>query len=114
MICLIDADIVAYRCAAVTENEDEGLATWQAGELVNRILADTKSHDWRLFLSGDNNFRKQLYPDYKKHRELKPKPKHLEAVREYLVTEWGAEICDGYEADDALGIVSQGLIWTPL
>lgn len=104
MLALIDADIVAYRTAAVNENEDERLAVWQADELVKRILEDTNATEWRLFLSGENNFRKQLYPDYKKHRELKPKPKHLEAVREHLVLEWGAEICDGYEADDALGM----------
>jgi hypothetical protein len=31
-------------------------------------------------------------------------PKWREACKEFLVTEWKAEITDGYEADDALGI----------
>ncbi len=35
------------------------------------------------------------------------KPKHLEGLREYLVVSWGATICDGYEADDQLGMESQ-------
>jgi 5'-3' exonuclease len=31
-------------------------------------------------------------------------PIHREAVKEFLITEWGASVTDGYEADDALGI----------
>jgi hypothetical protein len=35
------------------------------------------------------------------------KPKHWQAVRDYLVQQWGARICeDQLEADDALGIMS--------
>lgn len=104
MQALIDADIVAYRCAAVNENVDEGIARWQADELVTRILADTNATSQHLFLSGNNNFRYALFPDYKKHRRDKPKPRHLEAVREHLVLNWNADIVDGYEADDALGM----------
>ena len=100
----IDSDIVAYRCAAVNENNDAPLALWQADELILRILEDTNASDYKCYLSGDNNFRYSIYPDYKKHRRDKPKPKHLEAIREHLVLKWNAEICDGYEADDAIGI----------
>lgn len=33
------------------------------------------------------------------------KPPHFEAVREYLIKNWGARICEAkYEADDAIGI----------
>lgn len=60
-----------------------------------------------MFISGENNFRYRLYPEYKANRRDKPRPRHLEAVRENLVREWNAEITDGYEADDALGISSQ-------
>mgnify|MGYP001618837817 CR=1 FL=1 len=109
MLALIDGDIVAYRCAAVCENVDEGIARWQASELVERIISDVGADSWQIFISGDNNFRYAIYPDYKLNRRDKPKPKWLEPVREHLVTEWNAEIVDGYEADDALGINLTGI-----
>ena len=107
-VACIDADIVAYRCAAVNENADLGLAIWQTDQLLTRILEDTNADDWRLYLSGENNFRYEIFPEYKANRREQPKPKHLEGLREYLVVSWNARICDGYEADDALGIEAYG------
>lgn len=48
-----------------------------------------------------------VYPEYKANRKDVPKPRHLEPLREYLVLEWEAELVDGFEADDAIGIASQ-------
>ena len=101
---LIDADIVAYRCAAINENADLALAHWQTDQLLGRILEDVNAANWELYLSGDNNFRYSIDPEYKANRREDVKPKHLEGVREYLVTHWDASIADGYEADDAIGI----------
>ena len=101
---MIDMDIVAYRCAAVNENADEGIARWQVDELVRRILSETGATGHTGYLTGENNFRRVLYPEYKANRKDQPKPKWLEQCREQLVTEWGATITDGYEADDALGM----------
>lgn len=105
-VSIIDADIVGYRCAAVNENADLGLAIWQTNQLLTRILDDTNADDWKLYLSGENNFRYTIYPEYKANRREMVKPKHLEALREYMVLEWEATIVDGYEADDAIGILS--------
>ena len=101
---LVDADLIAYRCAAVNENADAGLACWQADQLLGRILEDVNADNWELYLSGDNNFRYTIDPEYKANRKEMVRPRHLEAVREYLVTHWDASIADGYEADDAIGI----------
>src|SRR3990167_4841818 len=103
-IACIDGDIVAYRCAAVNENADLGLAIWQTDQLLNRILEDTNADDWKVYLSGENNFRYGIFPDYKANRRNQPRPKHLEGLREHMVLDWDATIVDGYEADDALGI----------
>lgn len=108
MLALIDGDIVCYRTAAVNENAAEGIAKWQADQLITRIIEDVNATDWAIYLSGDNNFRYQLYPDYKANRRDMVRPKHLESVREHLVLEWNAIICDGYEADDALGMAANG------
>ena len=104
IIALVDGDIVAYRCAAANDKEDVGIAVWQADQMVTRILSETQADGWEIYLSGENNFRYQIFPDYKANRRDQPKPRHLERIREELVTLWGATICDGYEADDALGI----------
>lgn len=109
MIALIDADLISYRCAAVCENNDAELARWQADELITRILADVGATEYKVYLSGDNNFRYNLYPDYKAHRRDKPKPKHLEYLREHLLVNHPSDMADGIEADDSLGIASTDL-----
>ena len=103
-LALIDGDIVAYRCAAAYENQDENLARWQTSEMMRRILHETNALDFKCFLSGGRNYRYDIYPEYKANRIDTPKPKHLEALREHLVTDWKALVTDGIEADDALGI----------
>lgn len=105
MKVLIDADIVCYRCAAANEKADFPIAKWQADQLISRIIEETNASDWELFMTGgNNNFRYQVYPEYKANRLNVPKPRHLEGLREHLVLDWNANLVDGYEADDAMGI----------
>lgn len=101
---LIDGDIVAYRCAAANEGQSETLACWQTSEYMRRILHETNAMGFKCFLSGGSNFRYGIYPDYKANRADKPKPTHLQLVRSHLVTDWAAQVADGIEADDHLGI----------
>ena len=75
--------------------------------MLARILEEVNADDWKIYLSGDNNFRYAIFPDYKANRRDQPKPRHLEGLREFMVLDWEARICDGYEADDELGIISQ-------
>lgn len=72
--------------------------------MLEEILAGVGADSFRIFISGDRNFRKELYPAYKANRDGKPRPKWLTTCKEYLVKEWNGEVTDGYEADDALGI----------
>ena len=64
-----------------------------------------------VYLSGKNNFRKEVgvTKPYKGSREFMAKPKYFREVREYLIKEWGAEVIDGIEPDDKIGIESQRL-----
>lgn len=71
---------------------------------MNRIIYETGADSYKAFLGGSENFRTSIDPNYKANRADMPKPMWLQDVRAYLVTEWGAVICDGIEADDALGI----------
>jgi len=102
---VIDGDIIAFRCACtLTERDPFDIANWRASTMMNEILMDTGASEYLLFLSGGENFRKTLDPNYKANRADKPRPPALEPVREYLVLDWGAKVTDGIEADDALGI----------
>ena len=113
-IALIDGDIIAYRCSASIEpnkstkpeREPLDLAILRADELLYRIIGSVQSTEHRIFISGGSNFRKTLYPGYKANRDKLIRPVALESVREFLVREWGAEVCAGYEADDGIGIAA--------
>ena len=104
MIALVDGDIVAYRCAASAEHDPEGIATWRVNELVETILREVGADSFQVFLTGEDNFRYQIFPEYKANRLGKPRPVHLAACQRRLVEEWGATYVGGMEADDALGI----------
>lgn len=67
------------------------------------IFLDSGSDHHKTFLTdSEGNFRLALYSDYKANR--KSGPRWLEDIKEYLISEYGAIICVGEEADDALGI----------
>lgn len=102
-LALIDGDLIAYPCAAVAENDSAEHAISLAQALVDRIVYETNAQDVDVYISGADNFRYQLYPLYKANR-VQPKPQYLDAVREFLVKEWKADIVNGMETDDRLGI----------
>ena len=104
MLALIDQDLLCYRCAASAEDIDVGIAIWRMDELLDSILVKTKATGYRAFLTGSNNFRKQIYPEYKANR-IAPKPKHLKDLQQYSIEKLNAEYApDTLEADDALAI----------
>ena len=106
-LALLDADIIAYRCSASAENENVDVALARTNDLFNRILYETNASSYVGYLTGSNNFRYEIYPEYKANRKNKPRPKHLEACKELLITQWKCKVTDGIEADDALGIDHQ-------
>lgn len=102
---LVDADLVAYRCAASCEEDsDSDSAIYRCNNLVETIIDSVGASDYTLYLTGSGNFRYAIDPNYKAHRKDKPKPKWLQTCREFLVTKWNAKVTDGIEADDALAI----------
>ena len=103
MIALIDMDLVVFRCAASAEQDNLGIAIYRMNELLDQILEKTSATEYKAFLTGEDNFRKQIYPEYKANR-TQPKPVHLEECRKYAVKEMNAEAEYGLEADDLLGI----------
>lgn len=76
---------------------------------LTNTLKVLKANEYRLFLSGRKNFRDDIYPDYKSNRDGAARPKYFRDIRDYLVAEWSGRICDGIEADDAVGIYAMEL-----
>ena len=106
---LVDADIVAFRCAASCQKqgvtvEPVEVALLRAEELMNRILFETGAEHYYPYLTGSNNFRYSYNPEYKANRKDKPKPEWLGAVQEHLILNWNAQVSDGCEADDMMAI----------
>jgi hypothetical protein len=104
MDALIDGDIVCYRVAWTSDEEEEKVALWRIDELVDRICDTIQADSSQIFLTGGGNFRKKIYPEYKANRSGKPKPKHLQACRDYLIKKYDAVVSEGCEADDLLGV----------
>jgi hypothetical protein len=108
-------DIVAYRCAASCEptkkkpfREPLELAILRTDELMFRILNETDADEYAGWLSGNENFRTVIYPEYKANRVGLVRPEYLQNVREFMITDWNAKIAVGYEADDAIGMAFDG------
>jgi 5'-3' exonuclease len=104
MKVLIDADIVAWRAAAGQDDNDLFEVSSRADFILNTLLDELEAKEYTLYLSGRDNFRYSIFPEYKAHRYNKPRPKWEAAVKQYLVDQWQAETINGIEADDALGI----------
>ena len=100
---LIDGDIVAYVSASSSENEEEWVALYRVDQFMQQVLEAVKSESYRVFLSGSDNFRYAIYPEYKANRKETVEPKHRQACKAHLITQWNAELVNGYEADDAMG-----------
>lgn len=106
MLALVDSDILLYRIGFTTENEEENIARARFNEMAESILVETNatsSHFW-LSDSTKNNFRTKFYPEYKANRKDFVKPRHYDFLKDLAISEWGARVSVGQEADDALGI----------
>ena len=99
------------------EGESYGIDTYKDYEPVSHALANAKSvmahlHDTigensSTFLSQGRCFRHEKVAtmlEYKGNRKDAVKPKHYDAIREYLVENYGAIMFSSIEADDALAM----------
>ena len=110
MKLLIDADVSCYAVGYSTQNESEETALeTMRGKIVDLIAAlyeGQDSYSWQLFLTGPSaeNFRHDyaVTAEYKGNRKSNEKPTHFQALRDYLIEEWDAQVSEGCEADDEI------------
>jgi 5'-3' exonuclease len=105
----IDADIISYRCAWSTEGKTREEAKDKVDEVVGNIIYQIcgdfpDSSLLNFYLTGRNNFRHSIAKTapYKGNRKDTKKPEHIGLIRDYLVSEYKAEVVDGKELDDAV------------
>lgn len=115
---LIDGDEVAYKAAFVSEvpiKWDEDTWTLHSSEremidaietIIKQAMKDTDCGGFTVFLSGSNNFRLGVYPEYKANRKGKRKPLGLKFCREYMLEKYLASMDDTMEADDLIAIAA--------
>lgn len=116
---LIDSDLLRYRYGfaaqetvkPVLETDDpviiadkphEVIAAVGAG--IKRMVRETECDNYICVLSGSNNFRLDIDPEYKANRKDSVKPFHYDTITDYLVYMHDAVVTDGIEADDWLAI----------
>lgn len=110
MIALIDADSIVYRVGFATEEEEESVALHRTGSFLNEIIEATKAEQYYGYLTGKTNYRSTLAKTapYKGQRKG-IKPKHYEAIRNFMCVTWRFTVEEGQEADDAVAIHSTQL-----
>lgn len=87
----------------MAEGLEETQACWNADKAVESLLARLNLNKYQMYLTGENNFRYQIFPEYKLSRRTVARPTHLQAVKDHLVRYYNAVISDGCEADDLCG-----------
>jgi DNA polymerase-1 len=117
-VLLVDGDILLYKIALQNEEAvhwGDGLWTLHCYEdkckgEVDSHLANLKlslnAKNLRIALTSHENFRKDVLPSYKENRKQKRKPLILPVLRKYLIDKYKAQVWDGLEADDVLGIMA--------
>lgn len=74
--------------------------------MLHMIIKDSGCLTGKLYLTGANNYRKEIATThkYKGNRTVEAKPPFLAEIREHMISMHGAEVNDLGEADDSLGI----------
>jgi hypothetical protein len=102
----LDGDIICYSVGFAAEDDPVGYALLSARQMIQGIVNECGA-EGVVFLTGDTNFRKEYGCDkwpYKGQRKETKKPRHLQAIRTYLIEQLDAVVSDNEEADDLMSI----------
>jgi len=117
-IVLIDADIDLYQITQKAQLEvqwDEATITMTCDieaakvvfdETIKGIVAKVDADEYILCLTGDRNFRKTNFPEYKSNRKETRKPIGYSVLKQYAMDNHPYKIYDELEADDVMGIMA--------
>ena len=72
--------------------------------MVKSCMDVTGASSATVFLSGPNNYRYDIDPEYKANRKDSHTPSLLQPAKDFLIENYNAVTTQGEEADDAMGI----------
>ncbi len=103
-VLAVDGDIIAYRTAAVCENDFEGACASIIDSTLRDISTETGINYMRIYLSGEDNFRYEVAKTkpYKGNRAGMVLPQFLNFCKTYMEEKYLAVRMHGYEADDGV------------
>jgi DNA polymerase-1 len=101
---LIDGDIVCYRaCCGPDSWSDPEVGINSVLDTLSNVFEETTVYDHEIYFSGENNFRKKIYPEYKANRRNMERPPSLLLVKQHFI-HYADQVADELEADDLLGL----------
>jgi DNA polymerase-1 len=113
---MIDGDIVLYQACSGAETETEWepeqwhietdlrVAKKAADTQLNDIQFRSGCDDMVIAISDSNNFRKDIYPEYKATRAGKRKPVGYKALKAWMLNAYPSVLKPKLEGDDVMGI----------
>lgn len=91
-----------YTPREVIREESDALAC--CDNLIERIKNRVKARHYVYYLTGQGNYREEAATLKKYKGNRPPKPYHYAAVKRHLISQYGAKVIDGCEADDAVAV----------
>ncbi len=70
---------------------------------IKKILKHKAHMEYKVFLSGDSNFRAHICESYKSSRKVRGRPPLIGFVREFIIKQYDTNVSEDEEADDMLG-----------
>jgi 5'-3' exonuclease len=104
----VDSDSLVYAVGFAVQDKDKQVEPLShvlstVKRSVTSLIESVENTGYTLYLTGHDNFRMALYPEYKANRKA-DKPLMYHVIRDYLEETWGAKVITGMEADDAVAI----------
>jgi len=105
---ILDGDIIAYRAALLADTADDTFIPAILEEMLEFWLP-IEANDFQMALSCSrkDNFRREIWPNYKKNRESKHEPDLLKEVKDYIRDVYNCLEAKRIEADDIMGIYAE-------
>lgn len=103
---ILDADSLLYICSITAEKEEASHACQNMKSKIQKIKDYLRCDSMEIFIKGEGNFRDAMSTStvYKGTRPTL-RPRHLDAVTDYIVNKHGAQRADGMEADDLCSVL---------
>jgi 5'-3' exonuclease len=90
--------------------EPEGYAIYNVDQIMGSIIGVFSKPFVKVYLTGNVNFRTELYPQYKANRKAQKRPVHLNACKQHLLNRYKAVMEEPWEADDLIGVEATTLL----